>query len=54
MSFLRNRAGLIIVGAIGFAIIAFLVSDALQMGGSFIRADQTEVGEVDGEAIPIL
>ena len=54
MSFLRNRAGLIIVGAIGFAIIAFLVSDAMQMGGSFLRADQTEVGEVDGEAIPIL
>ncbi len=54
MSFLRNRAGIIIVGAIGFAIIAFLVSDAVQMGGSFMNSNQTEVGEVDGEAIPIL
>ncbi|MEJ7780381.1 MAG: SurA N-terminal domain-containing protein [Daejeonella sp.] len=53
MSFLRNRAGIIIVGAIGFAIIAFLVSDAVQMGGSFLNSSQTEVGEVDGEAIPI-
>ena len=54
MSFLRNRAGIIIVGAIGFAIVAFLVSDAVQMGGSFMNGSQTEVGEVDGEAISIL
>jgi peptidyl-prolyl cis-trans isomerase D len=54
MSFLRNRAGIIIVGAIGFAIVAFLVSDALQMGGSFMNSSQTEVGEVDGEAIPVV
>lgn len=54
MSFLRNRAGIIIVGAIGFAIVAFLISDAVQMGGSFINGSQTEVGEVDGEAISIL
>ncbi|MGB4401228.1 MAG: SurA N-terminal domain-containing protein [Daejeonella sp.] len=54
MGFLRNRAGIIIVGAIGFAIVAFLVSDAVQMGGSFMNSSQTEVGEVDGEAIPVL
>jgi peptidyl-prolyl cis-trans isomerase D len=54
MSFLRNRAGIIIVGAIGFAIIAFLVSDAVQFGGSFMQGNQTEVGEVDGNAISIL
>jgi len=54
MSFLRNRAGIIIVGAIGFAIVAFLVSDAVQMGGSFMQGNQTEVGEVDGNAISIL
>ena len=54
MNFLRNRAGIIIVGAIGFAIVAFLVSDAVQMGGSFMNSSQTEVGEVDGEAIPVI
>ena len=54
MSFLRNRAGIIIVGAIGFAIVAFLVSDAVKMGGSFFQSDRTEVGKVDGEAISIL
>ncbi|MES3016304.1 MAG: SurA N-terminal domain-containing protein [Bacteroidota bacterium] len=54
MSFLRNRAGIIIVGAIGFAIVAFLVSDAVQMGGSLMNSNQTEVGEVDGETISVL
>lgn len=54
MSFLRNRAGIIIVGAIGFAIVAFLLSDAVKMGGSFMHASQSEVGEVDGETINIL
>jgi hypothetical protein len=48
MSFLRNRAGIIIVGAIGFAIVAFLVSDVAKVGGSFMQGNQTEVGEVDG------
>lgn len=54
MSFLRNRAGIIIVGAIGFAIVAFLVSDAVQVGGSFMQGNQMEVGEVDGKVISIL
>ncbi len=54
MSFLRNRAGIIIVGAIGFAIVAFLVSDAVQMGGSLMNSSQTEIGEVDGEEISVL
>lgn len=54
MSFLRNRAGIIIVGAIGFAIVAFLVSDAVKMGGSFMNSNQREIGEVDGEAIPVV
>jgi len=54
MSFLRNRAGIIIVGAIGFAIVAFLVSDAVKMGGSFMQGNQSDVGEVDGNAISIL
>src|SRR5688572_15891188 len=53
MSFLRNRAGIIIVGAIGFAIVAFLVGDVIQQGGSFFNSDRTEVGEVSGEVVSI-
>jgi len=50
MSFLRNRAGAILIGAIGFALFAFLLGDAVQMGGSF-RSNHDEVGEVAGETI---
>ncbi len=51
MSFLRNRAGIIIVGMIGFAIVAFLVSDAVRFGTPFWNANENEVGEVAGETI---
>lgn len=53
MNFLRNRAGIILVGAIGFAIVAFLVGDALRVGSPFLRGNQTEVGEVAGKPINI-
>jgi len=51
MSFLRNRAGYILVGAIGFAIVAFLIGDVVHYGGSFMGGDRTTVGEVAGEKI---
>ena len=53
MSFLRNRAGAIIVFAIGFAIVAFLLGDAVQVGTPFWQASQNEVGKVAGETISI-
>jgi peptidyl-prolyl cis-trans isomerase D len=53
MNFLRNRAGIIIIGAIGFAIVAFLVSDAISMGKPFLAANQNVVGQVAGESINI-
>lgn len=51
MSFLRNRAGVILVGAIGFAIVAFLIGDVVKFGGSFLRGNHTDVGVVAGETI---
>ena len=51
MGFLRNRAGVIIVIAIGFAIVAFLLSDAIRSGKGFIADSQSEVGKVAGETI---
>jgi len=53
MTFLRNRAGFILVGAIGFAIVAFLVGDAINVGKPFWAASQKVVGSVDGEEISI-
>jgi len=53
MTFLRNRAGFILIGAIGFAIVAFLVGDAINVGKPFWAASQKVVGSVDGEDINI-
>lgn len=50
MTTLRNRSGLLI-GAIGFAIVAFLVSDAMMSGSPFLQDYQNEIGEVGGEDI---
>lgn len=53
MTFLRNRAGYILIFAIGFAIVAFLVGDAINVGKPFWAADQKVVGSVDGTKINI-
>lgn len=53
MTFLRNRAGYILIGAIGFAIVAFLVGDAINVGKPFWAESQKVVGSVDGEEINI-
>lgn len=53
MTFLRNRAGFILVGAIGFAIVAFLVGDAISAGTPFWQGSQKEVGSIDGHEITI-
>jgi peptidyl-prolyl cis-trans isomerase D len=51
MTFLRNRAGVILIGAIGFAIVAFLIGDIFTTGQSFLSASRTTVGTIDGEDI---
>ncbi len=51
MSFLRNRAGAILIGAIGLAIVAFLIGDVVKLGGPFMGGNRTDVGEVAGETI---
>jgi len=53
MTFLRNRAGYILIGAIGFAIVAFLVGDAINVGKPFWAESQRVVGSVDGEDIDV-
>jgi peptidyl-prolyl cis-trans isomerase D len=53
MTFLRNRAGYILIGAIGFAIVAFLVGDAINVGKPFWAESQKVVGSVDCEEINI-
>src|SRR5690606_26717282 len=51
MNFLRNRAGVIIVVVIGFAIFAFLLGDVLTYGTPFWARHQNQVGSIDGNSI---
>ncbi|MBC7915067.1 MAG: SurA N-terminal domain-containing protein [Pyrinomonadaceae bacterium] len=52
MGFLRNRAGVILIVVIGFALFAFLLQDAVQFGGSMMGGgDANAVGEVGGQSI---
>ncbi len=47
---IRNRAGLL-VGVIGVAMLAFILTDLLSSGGSILQRSQNEIGSVDGETI---
>jgi peptidyl-prolyl cis-trans isomerase D len=53
MTFLRNRAGYILIGAIGFAIVAFLLGDAINVGKPFWAESERVVGSIDGQDISI-
>ncbi|MGO3305048.1 Foldase protein PrsA precursor [Sphingobacterium sp. JB170] len=50
MSFLRNRAGLVVT-VIGLAIVAFLLGDIINYGTPFWMKNQNQVGSVNGEAM---
>ena len=51
MGFLRNRAGMLVVWAIGFALVAFLLGEIIPQLLSNMGASQNEVGKIDGEAL---
>jgi peptidyl-prolyl cis-trans isomerase D len=51
MGFLRNRAGLLVVWAIGFALVAFLLGEIIPQLAGTVGPNQNEVGKIDGESI---
>jgi peptidyl-prolyl cis-trans isomerase D len=51
IGFLRDRMGKILAIVIGGALFLFILSIALQSGGSFFRDDNTTLGEVNGQKI---
>ncbi|MFC3198792.1 SurA N-terminal domain-containing protein [Parapedobacter deserti] len=53
MNYLRNRAGVVIIVFIGFAIFAFLLGDVISYGTPFWARHQNQVGSINGEAIDI-
>lgn len=52
MGYLRERMGKIVAGVIGISLVAFVVTEVVQSGGSFLRDDTSTIGEVYGEKIP--
>ncbi|MFC0517997.1 SurA N-terminal domain-containing protein [Mucilaginibacter angelicae] len=52
MGFLRERMGKILAFFIGFALLAFIVSEVVRSGGSFFRDDSNELAVVNGEKVP--
>ena len=52
MGYLRERMGTILAFFIGFALLAFIVSEVVRSGGSFFRDDNSVLAEVNGEKVP--
>ena len=52
MGYLRERMGTILAFFIGFALLAFIVSEVVRSGGSFFRDDNGVLAEVNGEKVP--
>ena len=48
---LRTRGGLIVSVVIGLALFSFLLGDFMSSGSSYMNANQTEVGEINGTTI---
>jgi peptidyl-prolyl cis-trans isomerase D len=49
---LRVRAGLLVAIVIGLALLAFVLSDFLDSGGSLFNRSKFEIAEVSGKSIP--
>jgi peptidyl-prolyl cis-trans isomerase D len=52
MGYLRERMGKIVAIVIGISLVAFVVTEVVQSGGSFFKDDTNTIGEVYGEKIP--
>jgi peptidyl-prolyl cis-trans isomerase D len=49
---LRTRAGLLLAIVIGLALLAFVLSDFLDSGGSLFTRSKFEIAEISGKSIP--
>jgi len=49
---LRTKAGLLLAIVIGMALLAFVLSDLLDSGGSLFNRSKYEIAEVSGKSIP--
>ncbi|RPH68885.1 peptidylprolyl isomerase, partial [bacterium] len=49
---LRVRAGLLLAIVIGLALLAFVLSDLLDSGGSLFTRSKYEIAEISGKSVP--
>lgn len=54
MTFLRNRAGLLVVWAIGIALVAFLLGEIIPQLLGNMNANQNQIGKINDEEIEYL
>jgi peptidyl-prolyl cis-trans isomerase D len=52
MGYLRERMGTILAFFIGFALLAFIVSEVVRSGGSFFSDDRNELAVINGKKVP--
>jgi len=52
MGYLRERMGKIVAVVIGISLVAFVVTEVVQSGGSFFKGDNSTIGEIYGQKIP--
>ncbi|MDB5030928.1 SurA N-terminal domain-containing protein [Mucilaginibacter sp.] len=53
MGYLRERMGKIVAGLIGFSLLAFIATEVIKSGGSFLKDDTNVLGAVGDEKIPL-
>ena len=49
---LRVKAGLLLAIVIGLALLAFVLSDLLDSGGSLFTRSKYEIAEIMGKSVP--
>ena len=50
---LRNKMGTVIVGAVGFAIVSFVLADLLGPNSSLFGGQDNSVGEIAGQTVMV-
>lgn len=48
---IRNRAGILVAGVIGLALVAFILGDMLNAGNSLMRPSQMKIAEINGKSV---
>ena len=51
---IRKKGGVIVALVIGLALVAFVLTDLLNSGGSMMRGSQMELANINGTSVSII